>query len=414
MTFRHARFRLTAWYTSVFFIVLVALGLATYIALTRSIDRQIDSAIEDTITQWVATAPDLDTLSPLNEEHGEETLDVFILAFRSDGRLVANPRGVDADDLAEHGLVLTPSHGEDWQTIRVDGERVRLRAVLLRSGDQSGGVVIGGRSLRERDDQVRTVVLVLGGVAAAGLILAGGAGYVLAGLALAPLALAYDRQRQFVADASHELRSPITVIGTAADLMLRDPELPTTTRSAVTEIREVTDEAGRLIDNLLEIARFDHRRESDPATTADLAEVATAQLDRMQPLLEAHRTEVTRTLAPAVAALTSDEAARIIRALIENVLRHTPPGTAATVTTRSEDGHVMLVVEDEGPGVPAAEHARIFERFSRLDSARTPGTGTGLGLAIVAAIASQRHGSVKAEAGESGGLRVEVRLPRPH
>src|SRR5690606_35164442 len=102
-----------------------------------------------------------------------------------------------------------------------------------------------------------------------------------------------------------------------------------------------------------------------------------------------------------------------LRALVENVLAHTPEGTTARVTTSVSGGSALLSVSDDGPGVPPAETQRIFERFAQLSEARTPGRrGAGLGLAIVAAIVQKRRGNVEAVVPASDGLQVTVRLPR--
>jgi len=412
---RSARLQLTAWYAAVFGCVLLILGLAVFFALTWALDKQVDAGIEATVQQWRASTPDIATLpalpSPREHDGEHETRDAFVIAFRADGALVGNPAGISVRELLEHVAIDPAATRASARTTEFDDERVRLHVIPVTGPSGARGVVVGARSLHDRDEQVRMTVIVLGAVSAVGLAMAVGSGYLLAGRALQPLAEAYRRQQQFVADASHELRAPLTVIRTSADLLLRRGALAADQREAVTQIQDVTSEAGRLVEQLLQLARLEQEPAPDDAAHVDLAEVARRECARFEPQLTAHDSTVTLRLAPAEAALSADEAGRVLRVLLENVIAHTPAGTPVEVTTGIDAGHARLVVADSGPGVPAEQRAAIFERFARVDAARTPGTGTGLGLAIVAAIARRRHGQVRAAASATGGLSVECTLP---
>jgi len=415
--YRRARLSLTAWYAAAFLAVLLMLGAGTYLGLVWAIDREVDASIRAVAEDWAASAPALDTLQPLDlEAHVDGApSDVFLVVFRADGALVANPRGLEAEELLEEGMVDTAlSGGEVWQTLSLDHARLRIRATALVEDRRVVGAVIAGRNLAGRDESVRTLVVVLGVVAGSGLLLALGAGYLLAGRALAPLRLAHERQRAFIGDASHELRSPVTLIRALAELLERDRLTPDQ-RATATELVSVADEASGLIDDLLALARLSEEEPHSLAAPAcDLAEAARAAREQMQPLLDAHGSAVDCRLDAAPAAATDAEAARVVRALLENVVAHTPPGTRAVLATRSNPAEAHLTIEDDGPGVPDGELGRIFERFTQLDQARTPGRGggAGLGLAIVRAIAERRGGRVAASRSSLGGLRIEVTLPR--
>lgn len=413
--YTRARLRMTASFAAAFLVVLLVLGLGTYGGLVWALDREVDSGIEAVVAEWLASAPALATLPELDidEHNDDQTADTFLLVFRANGALVLNSRLVEADDLAERRMVREALEGEpDWDTLSEHGVRYRVHAAPVREGGQVVGAVVGGRSLTARDESVRLIAGVLGAVAAVGFMLALVAAYVLAGRALVPLELAYERQRAFVSDASHELRSPITLLRALAELLQRS-QLDSDQRATVDEIVAVTDESSALVDDLLTLARSGEPGTADSETPrADLAEVAAHILDQMEPLLVAHGTVVERELSPVWARVTTAEASRILRSLLENVLAHTPRRTAARVTTGVSGGSALLSVSDGGPGVPPTETERIFERFAQLSDARTPGPGgAGLGLAIVAAIVRNRGGSVEAEASASGGLEVTVRLP---
>ena len=177
----------------------------------------------------------------------------------------------------------------------------------------------------------------------------------------------------------------------------------------------VADEASDLIDQLLLLARLSEPATDDRARErTDLAHCAEVAVEQLGPLLAAHASEVERHLDVARAVMPELEAVRVVRALLENVVTHTPQGTRIRITTRIEGAEAVLVVEDAGPGVPAADLERIFERFTQLNPARTPGegaAGSGLGLAIVEAIAERRAGRATAGRSTLGGLAVTVAFP---
>lgn len=167
----------------------------------------------------------------------------------------------------------------------------------------------------------------------------------------------------------------MTLIRALAELLQRD-ELTPDQRATTDDLVAVSDEASALIDDLLTLARLSEDGDAPAAPAAtDLARAAGLACDRMGIRLGDHDSEVERHLEPAPALLSESEALRVVRVLIENVVAHTPPGTRLVVATSVDRHAARLLVEDDGPGVPAAELERIFERFTQLDAARTPGAG---------------------------------------
>jgi signal transduction histidine kinase len=220
------------------------------------------------------------------------------------------------------------------------------------------------------------------------------------------------RQREFVADASHELRTPLTSVLTSLELLSEEleGEQADTAQAALRSARRMR----RLVADLLLLARVDARRVR-PHQPTPLDEVLTEAAAEIGPVAEDHALEIDAE--PALVSGVRDDLHRLVLNLIENAVKHTPPGTHVRASTATENGAALLVVEDDGPGIPEDLSGRIFERFvrgagDRSAGGRDRGRGSGLGLSIVKAVAQSHGGSVTLEpAGDSHGTRFVVRLP---
>jgi signal transduction histidine kinase len=213
-----------------------------------------------------------------------------------------------------------------------------------------------------------------------------------------------DRQREFVADASHELRTPLTSVLANLELLAEelDGEQAETAQAALRSTRRMR----RLVGDLLLLARADARRDQ-PRRPTDLGDVLLEAAAELGPVAEQH--ELTIEASPAVVPGVRDDLHRLTLNLLENALRHTPPGTHVRAGTAHADGAGVLVVEDDGPGIAPELQRRIFERFVR--GGRDGGRGSGLGLAIVRAVAESHGGTVTLERPDQGGTRFVITLP---
>jgi two-component system, OmpR family, sensor kinase len=213
------------------------------------------------------------------------------------------------------------------------------------------------------------------------------------------------RQRRFVADASHELRTPLT--GVLANLELLADSLHGDQGEAARSALRSSQRMRRLVGDLLLLARTDVGRvvAREPCDLAQVAVEAAAELGAVS---ADH--DIVLDVQPVIVEAAQDELSRLTLNLLENALRHTPPGTQIRISTAARNGDATLVVEDDGPGVPQELQPTLFERFVR--GAGDRGGSFGLGLAIVKAVAESHGGSVQLEpTGPSGGARFVVRLP---
>ncbi len=218
-------------------------------------------------------------------------------------------------------------------------------------------------------------------------------------------------RREFVANASHELRTPIFAVASALEL-LEDEELDEATRDDfIHTMREQVDRLTRLAADLLDLSRLDAGRLPVEAQAFDLTETAAALAREFEAaaLTAGHPLELEANGA-VIAVADPDRVLRIGRALLENAIVHTPSGTAVRIRTDREDGSALLEVVDDGPGIPAGETDQVFDRFYRVGGERA--SGSGLGLAIARELAELMGGVLTLErAATGGGARFSVRLP---
>jgi signal transduction histidine kinase len=221
-----------------------------------------------------------------------------------------------------------------------------------------------------------------------------------------------ERQREFVADASHELRTPLTSVLASLELLAEelDGEQADTARTALRSARRMR----RLVGDLLLLARVDAKR-TQRRQPARMDKVLTDAASEVGPFAEDHVLEIHPDRA--IVSGSRDDLHRLVLNLIENAIKHTPPGTHVHASTGTANGEVLVVVEDDGPGIPGELQGRIFERFvrgagDRGSHARDGAYGSGLGLSIVKAVAESHGGSVVVEhPNNGGGTRFVVRLP---
>jgi signal transduction histidine kinase len=224
---------------------------------------------------------------------------------------------------------------------------------------------------------------------------------------LARVETATERQRRFVADASHELRGPLTRLRSHLEVSLAHPEVVPTGELLHGLLADVTD-LQQLVESLLFLARLESEG-SVPNEPVDLDDLV---LDESQRLRARCRVGVDVTSVGA--ARTAGDAAQLARAIANlagNAERHA--GSQVTFELREQDGRCELVVADDGPGIPPDQRDEVFKRFTRLDEARSRDAGgSGLGLAIVHDIVTRHAGTVRVEDAPSGGARFVVDLPR--
>ena len=457
------RLRLTLWYTALLSVVLAAFAVLVYVVAAQQLTSQLEYAVHLQALEASRTV-DTDVLSgPITRAH---RLQLPAAVAFADRRLYIQLVGVNGDVLAKSGdlgqplptpqsSLRTALGGEESHiTLNLPGERVDLYSAPLLLDDRVVGILQVAASLRPLEDNLGRIRLILLAVVLGTAGFAAALGWFLAAKAMRPvdrltmsaqaigrsgdlarrlaeptqndelgrLAATFNEmlgrvdrvvatQRRFLADAAHELRTPVTSIRTNVEALLRttrlDPrERDVTLRAVARESERMT----RLLNDLLALAHADagqvlaRRRVALDTVLLEAYQLEKALADGVRlDLGELEQVEVEGD---------QDRLKQLILNLVDNALRYTPSGGSVTLDLVHRAGWAELRVRDTGPGIPAENLPRIFERFYRFDQpgARHTG-GTGLGLAICRWIAEAHGGRVEAASQEGVGSAFTVFLP---
>ena len=250
---------------------------------------------------------------------------------------------------------------------------------------------------------------------AAPVAAAGGGGAVLVLHDITDLRRADQIRRDFVANVSHELRTPLTAIRGYVEALIEDGSDRDDTRRFLEIIARQTTRMERLVKDLLRLARLDATQEPLEMAACDLRQLFLTVVADLAPTIEAKRQRISTEVAPDACRISADPAKLqdVIRNLAENAVNYSPDDATITIAAARRDGTVEIVVSDSGPGIPPQDLGRVFERFYRVDKARSRPGGTGLGLAIVRHLVELHGGTARAENRPEGGAVFTVTLPAP-
>jgi two-component system OmpR family sensor kinase len=378
-------------------VALVLLLFAGVVGWTLAVSQRND--LRRSLSQTAATQEDVD----------DPPADSWIFILGPDGSLAAS-HGAPAG-FPDRAALQRVRAGRAAETRAVDiGGTDYL--IVTEARDQRVVQVVG--SLAAEEGQRHRLLAALGVAALVGLTAAGAAGTLLARRATAPLGEALNRQRRFVADASHELRTPVTQLHTRAQLLRRDLRTGSGTATVTADVDQLvagTRRLGELIDDLLLSTQLPNR--SAEAPEVDLGVLAAGVTsDLAVRALEQGTELVLRPDPDGPALVRGREAAlrRVIVALADNALSHTPAGGHVTVELHAvdKDRMVTLTVRDDGTGFDPADTERIFDRFAR-------GHGDprrfGLGLALAREVVTGHGGTIRATGTPGQGAAFIIRLP---
>jgi heavy metal sensor kinase len=467
---RSIRVRLTLWYVVVLAAILALFTGGVYLALRDSLHDSLATSIEDRSDALLGVVivdaggpvlPEGVIAAAVEEDDDDDELaefddERFARTYDTTGAVVSDAGGAAAGVPVDDDSVAAALAGDErWTTVTGEEETYRvLTQPVVRDGQVAGALEVG-QADEEVNEALGALLAIVALAAPITLLLATLGGLFLAARALAPidnitrlarritaedlsqrldLALpddelgrlartfdemiarldaAFRRQRQFTADASHELRTPLTALKGQVDVALARPRGPEEYRAVLEGVNEEVDRLIRLVGSLLTLARADAGEIPITRERVTLADAVDGAIEQVAPLAAERQVALSRD-GDARVAVSADESLllQLLLNLLDNAIKYTPPGGTVAVRWEADAARATLLVTDSGIGIPPEHLPHLFERFYRVDTARSRAEGgTGLGLAISRWIA-EAHGGNIAVASEPGrGTTVTVDLP---
>jgi two-component system OmpR family sensor kinase len=474
------RARLTLWYSVVLALLLLLFSLTSYLLFSRAANRRTDADLAELANSFLVTFQDElrdpDKSGGLQAAARQAMLehhvrgDVLLIVDAANKVVVSStdlaPSNTQASSIASHAVAfssfqnfLAAASQSDRRFQNVAGEKGGFRACSTRfSADNQSWELVILRSLHGQKEMLQQIRMAFAWLIPLGVLLAAFGGYFLARRSLAPVAAmgkqaerigaanlherllvrnandelgrlartfnelldrldrSFERQRRFIYDASHELRTPVSILRGEAEVALSQlSRSPEEYRESLAVLHEEAQRLARIVEDLFTLTR------------ADAGEYRLVQSDFYLDELAADCVRATRALAQAksikLVAVTPEEMPvhadedllrRMILNLLDNAIKYTPAGGNVSVACRSVPEGYQLSVTDSGPGIPAEMQSRIFERFFRVDRARSRAGadgGAGLGLSIARWIAEAHLGRIELVRSDAAGSEFTVRIP---
>jgi signal transduction histidine kinase len=398
---KSVRLTLTLWYSGALVCVLAVYAAVVLAVFRHDLWVQLDDLLHEDI-EHVVTEVLAGGANPLADE------DEWVEVWAGDRLLHKSPSATTRPLPS-----LSPPGEPRVITLRApDGGFLRMEDTPQTIGGRQMIVRVG-----EEEDGVRSQLATLFWIMGLGLpitvLVAAFGGYRLARRAMAPVERSYAEMQRFTADASHELRTPLTAIRTVGEVGLREQKDDAAYREAIGSMLEEVDRLTHLIDAMLMLSRADAGRIPVSLQLGDVAELAEDVATQLGVLAEEKNQKI-------VVASTGRTLARIdpvilrtaLVNLVDNAIRYSPPGAKIDMDVRGSDSSVQIAVRDQGRGIPAVHLQQLFERFYRVDDARSRHDGgAGLGLAIARWAVEAHDGRIDVSSEPGAGSVFRVTLP---
>lgn len=411
---RRLRIRLTAWYVGTFAAVLIAMGTLLFVGLVHSVSSDLDASLHEAAEQ-IATAAGQRRVESEEPEEGPAVDEVAELQIS--GRrlylfdIAGNPLVPRSADSIMRKLALSAA-ANGTATKRWDAPADQTLQAYAERFSTARGETYVAAAVVDRDlidDQYATLVGLIVGLGALGLVLVAGGGWILARQSVAPVEHSMEQMRRFIADAAHELRTPVSVIRSRVDVTLEQPRDTQGYERTLTELRGEIERLALLINDLFTLARADSDERALRPTRVQLDEIALESVTTAGWI--AARRGVTLFVEEAEEAVIDGDPAllrQLALIVLDNAIKFSERGGTVRIAVRVAADNATLVVEDDGVGIAKADVERVFDRFYRAESVRGTTAGAGLGLAIAKWIADAHGARITLEPAAKRGTRVTI------
>jgi len=412
------RLRLTIWYVATFGLIIILLGAGLFVVISHQISQQLDDSLQGATLELVRAA----RIRELEEAsvRGKKLIDAV-------DQLNIPDRVLYLIDV--NGKPLTPDTADSWiveaakkagaagqvtvQRDMPDDRTLRLHAMRFRLASGKHLVAVAVADQEELEDKYTDLIAAFVGAALLALVLVAGGGFLLVRKSTAPIERSIEFMRRFMADAAHELRTPITILRTRAEVALQQPRDSVDYVSALQGVEAEAHRLGSIVDSLLVLARADageRQIEKERIFLDDIA-IDAAGAARV----------VARQKGVDVAVDDFEEAPvvgdpslirQLVMIVLDNAVKFTDEGGQVRVGVSMQEGAPTFSVEDTGIGIKQEDVPRVFQRFLRGETARSRTEGAGLGLSIASWIAREHGANILLTSQPGEGTRVIVTFPR--
>ena len=416
------RLQLTAWYAGTFSLILIVLGVLLFTVIARRLAEELDESLVDAAHVAERATQIRENEAALGSAHIVDAFSELVIPerqlflFDSTGAPIM-PH--DAPEPVRKAAIAAAEDGSDDKHFKLQGDtpHERLFQAHAERFQVRGGrhyVVVTVADRIELEDRYASLIAALAAGAAGGVLLVAVGGWFLAWTAIEPIERNIAYVRRFVADAAHELRTPVSVLRSRADVALSRERQPEADVDALKAVGLEAERMGRIVDDLLTLARADAGERAVVRQRLYLDDLALDAVSGVRVLAETHGVDLNvREFEEAPVEADPALVRQLLVILLDNAVKFTPMGGSVSLSVRPADGRAIVTVEDTGVGISSAELPRIYDRFYRGDDARRRSDGAGLGLSIAKWIADTHGADIELASTLGQGTRVTVRFPSP-
>jgi signal transduction histidine kinase len=414
---KRLRLRLTIWYVATFGLIILLLGAGLFLVISYQLSQQLDDSLKSASFELVRAARIreveaagargrvIDAVDELNIP------DRMLYLLDIQGNPI-KPAKVDdwirqsAKDAGRVGQITAQHDAPEDRTLRLHALRFKLA-----SGRELVAVAVADRI--ELEDRYADLIAAFVAISFAALILVAAGGFILVRKSTAPIERSMEFMRRFMADAAHELRTPITILRTRAEVALQQPRDAENYVSALRGVEAEARRLGGIVDSLLVLARADAGERQIDKERIFLDDIAIDAASAAQ--IVARQKKVLVTVDEFEEAPVFGDATlirQLMMIVLDNAVKFTDGGGQVHVRVSMHEGAPTFVVEDTGIGIRQEELSRVFQRFFRGETARSRTDGAGLGLSIASWIAREHDAEISLSSEPGKGTRVIVTFPR--
>jgi signal transduction histidine kinase len=410
------RLRLTIWYVATFGLIILLLGAGLFAVISYQLSKQLDDSLKSATLELVRAAR-ITEQEPGGHARVSEVVDELSVPGRVLYLLDTRGNPIDSASVDSWIQAAAKEAGRIGQvTVQHDvpsDTTLRLHAMRFRASTGHQLVAVAVADQVELEDRYADLITAFAGIAFAALILVAAGGFVLVRKSTAPIERSIEFTRRFMADAAHELRTPITILRTRAEVALQQPREAPDYVSALRGVEAEARRLGSIVDSLLVLARADSGERQIDKERIFLDDVAVdvagaAEIVARQKNVKVSIDEFEE--APVVGDATLIR--QLIMIVLDNAVKFTDAGGQVHVRVSMHEGAPTFSVEDTGMGIKPEELSRVFQRFFRGEAARSRTDGAGLGLSIASWIAREHGAEISLTSEPGKGTKVIVRFPR--